>query len=129
MSRIVIAVVFFAVAASAQITNSDVVGVWKGTSLCTVKPSPCHDETVVYHFTAPAEKKGRLKLSADKIVNGKEEWMGDLDCDVHAEKSTITCDIKGRPVWQFAVEGDAMSGTLVLEDGTLYRKIEVKRQK
>jgi hypothetical protein len=27
-----------------------VAGTWEGTSLCQIKPSPCHDEHVVYRF-------------------------------------------------------------------------------
>ena len=25
------------------------IGVWKGSSICQIKNSPCHDETVVYY--------------------------------------------------------------------------------
>lgn len=127
MKTTLLAFVLFALAGSAQLTNSSVIGTWKGTSLCTVKPSPCHDEVVVYHITAPAAKKGRIEWVANKIVNGEEEWMGTLDCDVHPAKNTVTCDMKGKPAWEFTVNGDLMSGTLVLPDGSLYRKVEVKR--
>jgi len=32
-------------------------GVWKGTSLCQIKDSPCHDETVVYHISKDSTGK------------------------------------------------------------------------
>ena len=53
-------------------------GNWKGTSLCQVKNSPCHDENVVYHIT-----KGRdnntYQVDASKIIDGKEDDMGTLN--------------------------------------------------
>ena len=27
------------------------IGVWKGSSICQIKNSPCHDETVVYYIS------------------------------------------------------------------------------
>lgn len=113
--------------ATAQKTNAAVLGKWKGESLCTVKPSACHDETVVYEFTAPAGPKDHLVWKADKIVDGKQVNMGSLDCTYASESRTITCDMPGRGVWSLTVEGDVMTGTLKLSDGRVFRKVSVKR--
>src|SRR3954463_5699095 len=94
--------------AQAQKDNGGVVGKWKGESLCTVKPSACHDEVVVYEISASAEKKGALVWKADKIVNGEQENMGTMDCTYAAESRTMTCDMPGRGVWSLTVKGDAM---------------------
>jgi len=32
-------------------------------------------------------------------------------------------------IWEFSVAGEVMTTTLKLDDGTLYRKISVRRQK
>jgi hypothetical protein len=112
---------------SAQKDGAGAVGKWKGESICTVMPSACHDEVVVYEISAPAEKKGTLVWKADKIVNGRQENMGTLDCTYAAESRTLTCDMPGRGVWSLTVHGDAMTGTLKLSDGTLFRKITVRR--
>jgi hypothetical protein len=109
-----------------QKTSSSVLGKWKGESLCTVKPSACHDESVVYEITASAEKKGMLVWKADKIVNGEQQNMGMLDCSA-PDAHTMTCDMSGRGVWAFQGQGDGMTGTLKLSDGTLFRKVSVKR--
>ena len=52
-------------------------GVWKGTSLCQIKNSSCHDEVVVYHISKDSSGKG-YEVIANKIVNGKEDYMGTL---------------------------------------------------
>jgi hypothetical protein len=55
-------------------------GVWRGTSTCTdrVAAPACHDEVVVYEFTAGA-KSGTVHWKADKVVDGHREPMGELD--------------------------------------------------
>jgi hypothetical protein len=113
--------------AGAQMTNATLLGKWKGESLCTVKPSACHDETVVYEITAVAGSKDRLVWNADKIVDGKPVNMGSLECTYQSR--TVTCDIPGRGVWSFTLDGDLMTGTLKLSDGTLFRKVSAKRAK
>lgn len=113
--------------ATAQKTNAIVLGKWKGESLCMVKPSACHDETVVYEITAPTGSKDHLVWKADKIVDGKQVNMGSLDCKYAHESHTITCDMPGRGVWSLTVDGDVMTGTLKLSDGTVFRKVSAKR--
>ena len=114
--------------AAGQTNSASPLGKWKGESLCTVKPSACHDETVVYEITAPASnRKDVLVWKADKIVNGEQQNMGSLVCTYAAGKNTFSCDIPNRGKWEFQVNGDAMSGTLKLADGTLFRKVSVKR--
>ena len=116
-------------AAAAQKTNETVLGKWEGESLCTVKPSACHDETVVYEFSAAGDSKDHVVVNADKIVDGKALNMGTLDCKYADDRHTITCDLPGRGVWRFTADGDAMTGTLKLSDGTVFRKVTAKRAK
>ena len=100
-------------------------GDWKGTSICTVKNSPCRDESVIYHITEP-DAAGAVTINADKIVAGQPERMGQFDCKFDAKASVITCSMpKGE--WRFTVTGSKMSGTLRLSDGTLYRNVAVQR--
>jgi hypothetical protein len=106
--------------------DATVAGVWEGSSLCTVPSSPCHDEHVVYHFTADAKDSSKFSVDADKIVNGKEEFMGTLSCVYTAAKKELYCDSRGD--WRFTIAGDKMVGTLTLKDGTLYRKVNVGKK-
>lgn len=100
-----------------------VTGTWEGASVCTVRPSSCHDEHVIYDITQGANQK--LKMSADKVVSGERQNMGDLEC-TYADK-TLRCPFP-RGVWSFTVSGMKMSGTLKLTDGTVFRKVEVSRK-
>jgi hypothetical protein len=102
-------------------------GDWKGTSLCTIKSSPCHDENVIYHVTEP-NPAGDLTIQMDKIVEGKPEFMVTLDCKFDSRASTVTCPMKNGE-WRFTVAANKMTGTLKLPDGTLYRNISVQRSK
>ena len=54
------------------------VGDWKGTSLCQVKNSPCHDEKVVYHISKGSSDDS-YQVDASKIIDGKEDSMGILN--------------------------------------------------
>lgn len=116
--------VIFTVAASA---DSGSAGDWRGESVCTVKGSPCHDEHALYHVEEP-DSMGKLKIQMDKIVDGKPEIMGTVNCDYDNATATITCNTQ-RGVWKFNVTGNKMAGTLVLADGQLYRRITLTKDK
>jgi hypothetical protein len=103
---------------------SSVVGVWRGTSLCTVRPSPCNDETVVYYVSGT--DRDHLLWDAKRIVDGKEVDMGQAECQLVPAEHQVVCTI-GRGVFVFAVDGNQMHGRLDLRDGTRYRVIEVER--
>ena len=115
----------------AQETAADKIeGIWKGTSLCQVKPSACHDEDVVYHIS---KKSANLyTIQANKIVNGAEEDMGTFDSVVYDEtKQTLrftTKDQQGRKsVWLFTINGMQMRGTLTINENNLFRIVELKK--
>lgn len=113
-------------------SRSKVVGEWEGESVCVDKNRPaCKNEHVVYHVTRKDGEADAVQLQADKIINGKPEDMGTLDCKHDAEKSTLTCEftVNGtHGVFEFAVDEDEMNGTLkILPAGTLGRKIHVQK--
>jgi hypothetical protein len=113
-----------------QASKDSIEGIWKGTSLCQVKPSPCHDENVVYRISKAANGK-IYSIQANKIVNGVEEDMGTLAGSYDEAQHILTVTIKDRQdrtnVWLFKVEGKKMHGTLTIDEKTLYRIIEVKK--
>jgi len=59
------------------VTAQSFEGIWKGTSLCQIKNSPCHDEVVVYHISKDSNGKS-YEVIANKIVDGKEDYMGTI---------------------------------------------------
>jgi hypothetical protein len=100
------------------------IGVWRGTSLCSVRSSPCNNEIVVYRITR-AKTGDTLSLDARKIVSGREEEMGVLAC-VAAPVVQLTCTIP-KGVWHFTIRSDSLVGELRLLDNTKYRDVRTAR--
>jgi len=102
-------------------------GTWKGTSLCQVKNSPCHDEIVIYHITKNNKDKN-YEMAANKIVNGTEEEMGTLIFTYDDQQKTFVCIDSARSAkWEFKITGNEMKGTLLYK-GNLYRIVDVKKE-
>jgi hypothetical protein len=113
----------------AQQTADKIEGIWKGTSLCQVKQSACHNESVVYHIS---KKSATLyTIEANKIVNGVEEDMGVFDAVYDDTKQTLTFTMQDRQghndVWLFNIDGMQMHGTLTIDEKTLFRIVELKK--
>ena len=110
--------------------NSDeqVVGVWRGHSTCAIKNSPCHDEVNVYHISAIPAKPLIYFVSGNKIVDGKEEVMGTGEWKYDAGTHLLVNEFP-RGVFRLEIRGESMEGDLRLPDGTLYRRIQLKRDK
>jgi hypothetical protein len=111
---------------------SKVLGDWEGESVCVDKNRPaCKNEHVVYHITKKDGEADAVTMRADKIVNGRPEDMGVLECKYDAAKSALACEftVNGtHGVFEYAVRGDEMEGTLkLLPAGTLGRRINVKK--
>lgn len=120
---------FLSEAPSYRVQTDPVSGTWKGTSLCQVKGSPCHDEIAAYHASKlPGGKTYRFQMN--KVVNGKEEEMGVLDFVYDDASKTLTATNMGRGakgLWRFKLDGKNIHGTLTLGDSTLYRIIEIHK--
>lgn len=101
------------------------VGTWRGTSLCLVKPSACHDETVVYRVTR-FPTGDTLAMDARKIVDGAEQDMGVLTCRFLPSTAELTCSIP-QGTWRFHVRGDSLVGELRLPDNTKFRDVRAAR--
>ena len=100
------------------------IGVWRGTSVCLVRPSACHDETVVYRITRT--NADSLKLDARKIVAGQEQEMGVLACSFKSPSGSLTCVIP-QGTWLFRVRNDSLIGELRLPDNKKFRDVRAIR--
>jgi len=113
--------------AGKSVTAQSFEGIWKGTSLCQVKNSPCHDEIVVYHISKDSTGRS-YDMIANKIVNGKEENMGTIPFTYDdKQKVFISIDSVRNARWEFKVTGNAMKGTLMYK-GDMYRIVDVKKE-
>jgi hypothetical protein len=106
-----------------------VAGVWRGTSECMVKSSPCQDETNVYRIEKLAGRSNRYSVTGSKIVDGKEVVMGPAsNWDYDPVNHTLTFAV-GNGHFRLKVDGDKMDGELMLADMTIYRRIHLQRAK
>jgi len=101
------------------------VGVWRGTSVCTVRPSPCKDEIDVYRITR-VNATDSLTIDARKIVNGQEEEMGVIGCRSAGSGAQLTCAMPNG-VWHFTIRGDSLVGELTLPDNRKFRDVRTAR--
>lgn len=107
-------------------------GVWRGTSTCTdrVAAPACHDEVVVYEFTA-GEKPGTILWKADKIVDGQRLPMGEMDLVYDKGDACWKGEFespRAHTVWCLAVDGTHMTGTgRHLPGKQTIRKIDVRK--
>jgi hypothetical protein len=103
------------------------VGVWRGTSLCRLRPSACKDESVVYRITR-VNASDTLSIDARRIVNGQEEEMGVLACLSGASVAQLTCTMPNG-VWRFTIRGDSLVGELRLPDNRKFRDVSTVRSR
>jgi hypothetical protein len=94
---------------------SELIGTWRGTSTCAdlVTAPNCHDEVVVYEFTA-GEKPGWVRWKADKVVEGQRVPMGEMDAVYDAGGGCWTAEFispRVHSVWCLVVDGAHLTGT------------------
>ena len=120
---------FAAILLLAAASADPVAGTWEGTSLCQVKPSPCHDEHALYRFAASGA--GRYRIDAYKVVGGRPVFMGPIEVTLDAAgielDGLLVSNGKTRGRLNLKLSGTHMSGRMTLPDGTLYRLIELTR--
>src|SRR5690242_20272619 len=107
-------------------SESSLLGEWRGSSICQVRESSCHDEESVYHIARIAEKPNWFSVRGDKIVDGKPITMGTVECRYDSAKSVLTCDLS-RGVLRVTIQTNRLEGTMTLPDGTLWRKINLTK--
>lgn len=127
---IIFCLCFAATAGSAQ--TSSLAGDWTGESICAGNNPSCHDERVVYHISTDPADETKVKIAADKIVDGKPEWMGDVFLKYDVVKQTLTGDFQSpryKGIWEFTVKGNIIEGTLSLlsPEKMVSRRIRVQR--
>ena len=126
VSVVIVCSLFCCQAFAQKITIDSVVGVWKGTSLCQIKNSPCHDEIVVYHITK-GNTPDSCSVQANKIVNGVEEDMGIVLFKLDkANDELISLSYNSK--WVFKLKNGKLEGTLI-HDNSLFRIIQLSKTK
>jgi hypothetical protein len=108
-----------------SVVDSLFYGVWKGSSLCQVKNSPCHDENVVYYISK-TNKDNTIEIRANKIVSGEEVEMGKIQFQYDAKTKQLISISQPNAILKFKRKQDTIEGTLYYNN-TLYRIIKVTK--
>ena len=127
----VLAILTFA-GISARTQQADIIGSWRGTSLCADKEHfpACKDEQVIYDARAKGTSRDTVTLRADKIVNGAREFMAEFDFHCVADSSWVADFQNGRVSIQITlrVRGTHIVGTLTdVPTGRRVRDIALDR--
>jgi hypothetical protein len=105
-------------------------GHWTGSSKCTAVRPACHDEIASYYIK-PGPSKDVVTIDADKIVDGKDEWMGTSDFHVDFETHVLTGFVEmNNQRWPitFSWSGDTITGTYKQPDGQVVRNVRITKQ-
>jgi len=101
-------------------------GTWKGSSICQIKNSACHDENVVYYISR-LNKDAILEIKANKIVEGKEIEMGTIQFHYDSNTKQITSVSQPNAIWNFQRKQNTIEGTLY-NNKELYRIIKLSQK-
>jgi hypothetical protein len=125
----VIVVLLLTIPFGAGAQTTSLTGDWTGESICFGNNPSCHDEKVVYHISIDPTDPTKVKIAADKIVDGKPDPMGVIDLKYDSAKQTLTGELqnsRSRGSWEFTVKGNIIEGGLyILPDRAVGRKIRV----
>ena len=105
---------------------SGLAGTWRGDSVCATEASACHNERVVYYIKDVPNSPNLVSIQADKIVEGKPITMGTGEWQYDRVKSNLEWRM-AKQVWLLQITGSRMEGTMKLMDGTVLRKMSLKK--
>jgi hypothetical protein len=119
--------------AEADGVGAQLIGVWRGTSTCTdlVAAPACHNETVVYEFTA-GPQPGAVHWVADKVVAGQRERMGEMELEYDKAEGcwkAFFTSPRVKSVWRLSADGSRLTGTARLLPGNeTIRKVDLRKE-
>jgi hypothetical protein len=102
-------------------------GTWRGTSTCIAAGTDCRADEVVYRLTAVAGDTTAFDVQMAVITAAREAPMASLPCTLDRSHDALLCTA-AHASWRFQVRHDSLIGGLAASDGTLTRRILLKRQ-
>lgn len=123
----------FLLGATEEHPPSELIGLWRGTSICTdrVVAPACKDEVVVYEFSAGTEP-GTVHWKADKVVDDKREPMGESELAYDPGDECWRSEFKSprvHVVWCLTVADAKLKGSAWMLPGKqTVRKVEAERK-
>ena len=117
---------------SASAQAVDLIGSWRGTSLCVDKEHfpACKDEQVIYDVRGRSSSRDTVTIRADKVINGVREFMGEFDFRRAADSSWVADYQNPRVSIELVLRmrGTHLTGTLTdVPSGRRVRAIALER--
>lgn len=122
-----------AVPATAPAPKAEILGFWKGHSICAkVKAAEfCRDEAVAYNFVDLSEQPTTVSLKAARIIDNTVQPMYAIYFNYRPDERRWTSEFtRGRThgLWSYVVNGDELTGSLVLlPELTVVRNVSAER--
>ncbi len=118
--------------ATAAAPVEEILGQWKGTSICRKVPGneSCNDEVTVYVVTR-ASKPEMVTIQADKIVNGQRQNMGTFDLTYSDKDQRWEYEFTTRvhALWTFKAHGRELTGMLFrLPEAWVARDVKASKE-
>jgi hypothetical protein len=117
----------------AQQASGSILGRWHGHSICIKADwnASCNDEVVVYRFVPSAAGGKQVTMRGFKILNGVEDWMGDIEMAPDAKANQWSGEFSNASVhirFTFIMTGDSLRGTLSeVPGGRVHRNMTAVR--
>ena len=121
------------VPATASAPKAEIMGLWKGSSICTKVDINefCRDETVVYNFVDVPEQPATVALKAARLVGNSVQPVYSLYVTYRPDDGRWTSEFERpqvRGIWSYVVHGDELTGVATVLPGlTVVRNVEAKR--
>jgi hypothetical protein len=93
-----------------------------------VANSACRDELNIYRFFRMAGKANRFSCTGSKMVGGNEIVMGSGEWTYNSSKHMLQT-VSSNPRIRLTLEHENLDGVLSLADGTIYRRIHLKKSR
>lgn len=115
------------------VPKSEILGLWKGSSVCTKAEGTelCRDETVVYNFMDIPDQPATVSLKAARIVDGTLQETFSLYVTYRPETRAWTAEFErphARGVWTYAIKDGELTGNVtLLPEAKVIRNLSAKR--
>lgn len=101
-------------------------GEWRGRGSCVTTGPDCYTDSLLYRFKpAPADSTA-FDLQAFTLTQGREMPMASLPCTLDRQNAALYCST-GPGSWRFAARHDSLVGGPVAADGSLLRRVAMRR--
>jgi hypothetical protein len=124
-----------ALAASERGSPAELLGVWRGSSLCAdrERAPACRDEQVIYTFVVPEDPAAGVRLEADRVVDGERGRMYEIELHFSPASGRWEGEVRNarfHGLWRYEAGERELTGELLeLPSRTPLRRMQAVRDR